>query len=394
MSYFVYHARAQGESHRTTQPPKPCQDYAYSFYHNGTGLIAAADGHGSGRYFRSDRGSKFAVESVIQCVAQFLNGANKNDLCAQLFDAARQSDLLPKLIKSIVSEWHSKVAKDIEANPFSEEEYAEVPEKYRARYENGEEPEKAYGTTLLAVLQKEDQFWLGLHIGDGRCVTIDRQGRYSQPIPWDERCFLNKTTSLCDEDAANEFRFRLLEGDQIPLATFVASDGIDDCFGHANDFEQLYQNFYANLAKLFISKPIKKAKKELRDYLPILSGKGSRDDMSIALLMDREALRDVIREQEIAAAAEVDTAIDAVAEETDKNGTDELPPQEMTEATDAEDTEEEAACDENAIPADIVEILRKASSPESHTAETKFKKLGTKIKTFFGQITADRKQKE
>lgn len=63
----------------------------------------------------------------------------------------------------------------------------------------------SYGCTLIAYVQTK-HFWLALQIGDGRCVVLNKANEWSQPIPWDDRCMLNMTTSLCDEDAVNEFR--------------------------------------------------------------------------------------------------------------------------------------------------------------------------------------------
>ena len=87
----------------------------------------------------------------------------------------------------------------------------------------------AYRTTLIAAVQAKN-FWFGLHIGDGKCVTVNPAGEYTQPIPWDEKCFLNQTTSLCDEQALHSFRYYFGKVD-LPLAIFIATDGVDDTFG-------------------------------------------------------------------------------------------------------------------------------------------------------------------
>jgi serine/threonine protein phosphatase PrpC len=371
MSYTVYHARARGESHKESKPQKPCQDFAYSFRNKGTSLIAVADGHGGERYFRSERGSKFAVEAVIKCIAQFTLDIKKKNISEELFDETFQSGLLAQLAQSIVGEWRRKVAEDFKAEPFSEYEYIGVPEKYRLRYRNGEDIEKAYGTTLLAVLQMDDLLWLGLHIGDGRCVTIDSRGEYSQPIPWDEKCFLNRTTSLCGDDAESDFRFRLLPAGRIPLATFIASDGIDDSFSYANDFEQLYQNFYRNIVKLFISKPVKSAKKEIKAFLPVLSQKGSRDDMSVALMMDIEPLRDL--EQ---------------GRERERERESELEPELEPENVADDDAQDEPENVDEVAP-DIVEILWEASEPGNLSSGIKFKKFALKIRKLFRRKSAN-----
>jgi hypothetical protein len=86
--------------------------------------------------------------------------------------------------------------------------------------------------------------WFAFQIGDGKCVTIHPTPSYtnlnnptpsyttltSEPIPTDDRCFLNTTTSLCDPDATTEFRFCGGNAETTPVAIFLGTDGIDDAF--------------------------------------------------------------------------------------------------------------------------------------------------------------------
>lgn len=81
-----------------------------------------------------------------------------------------------------------------------------VSHKAKARYTKGEKVQSAYGATLIGVVVTKD-FWFGVHIGDGKCVVFDKAGVDSEPIPWDEQCFLNITTSICDSNAGSEFRY-------------------------------------------------------------------------------------------------------------------------------------------------------------------------------------------
>ena len=91
-----------------------------------------------------------------------------------------------------------------------------------------------------------DEYSFGLQIGDGKCVYIDADGKFSEPIPWDENCQLNVTTSICDSDAIDEFRYFVTEN--TPTAVFIGSDGIDDSY--ASD-EELYA-LYRSILKIFI----------------------------------------------------------------------------------------------------------------------------------------------
>ena len=170
-------------------------------------------------------------------------------------------------------------------DPFREEELAAVSDKAKIQYEAGESLHKAYGTTLLGTVLTED-FWFGIQIGDGKCVAFDFEGNAAEPIPWDEKCFLNTTTSICDSAALQEFR--VFFSKQLPAAIFAASDGIDDCFA---DEEKLH-NFYRVVLTSFATQETEQAQKELSEYLPVLSEKGSGDDMSIGAILQMAYLQE------------------------------------------------------------------------------------------------------
>ena len=132
-------------------------------------------------------------------------------------------------------------------------------------------------------------YWFAFHIGDGKFVTVHNEGNgieFRQPIPWDERCFLNKTTSLCDSHVLEEFRYCYQGDGSFPRAVFLGSDGMDDSYG---DGDNLY-NFYTQLFKIIIRKGNEKALDELKKSLPIISKRGSKDDMSVACVYDDTAL--------------------------------------------------------------------------------------------------------
>ncbi len=118
-----------------------------------------------------------------------------------------------------------------------------------------------------------------MRIAEGQLVC-------EQPIPWDEKCFLNKTTSLCDSNALEEFRYCYQGNGEFPRAVFLGSDGIDDSYGDG----EILNNFYIQLFKIIIRKGYDMALKELKKSLPIISQRGSKDDMSVACVYDDSAL--------------------------------------------------------------------------------------------------------
>jgi len=241
---------------------KRCQDFSTHWHSNKNAIIAVADGHGSDEHFRSDRGSRFAVEAAYECFKEllFTNGKKSNNSGLANYEAS-----LETLEKSIIAAWYEKVAQDLRADPLEDDVIA------------------PYGTTLLAAAMTE-HFWFALQIGDGKCVCLEKDSFgccifADQPVPWDDNCFLNKTTSLCDKNAIKLFRHYYSE--TLPLAVFLGSDGIDDSFPVFNNESHL-SRFYQSVYNNFLKEGKKNGELQLREILPLLTQKGSGDDVSIA----------------------------------------------------------------------------------------------------------------
>jgi len=258
---MAFNATSTGASH--IKENKPCQDFSMCWTSGGTlfglggnsgkiAIAAVADGHGADLHFRSDRGSRFAAEAAVQCIKEFVL-QNKNTL-------NNPAVLLSALEKSIIAAWYEKIADDIRGDAINTDAF--IP----------------YGTTLLAAALTEN-YWFAIQIGDGKCVVFNTEGRISQPVPWDEKCFLCQTTSLCDENAGNLFRH--FYGETLPLAVFLGSDGIDDSFP-VKDNEEHLARFYREVYNNFVKEGLKKGSSQLREMLPLLTQKGSGDDVSIA----------------------------------------------------------------------------------------------------------------
>lgn len=273
-----FHISVQGASH--IKKNKECQDASASYTDERLSLAIVCDGHGGDDYVRSAIGSKVATEIAERNIRNFCERVDKEEL------KRHSKQLLATLESSIISDWNEAVNAHYEGNPFEEHELAVLSEKAKRRYLNRERIESAYGTTLIAVAVTPD-YWFGIHIGDGKCVAVSPDGRFVQPIPWDDKCFLNATTSICDSDALNNFRNFYSE--KLPVAVFVGSDGIDDCFSNS----QQLNNLYKTILYSFATNEFDTAVSELNDYLPRLSAKGSGDDVSIAAVLDLDMIGEI-----------------------------------------------------------------------------------------------------
>ncbi len=275
---FAFSATEVGYNH--TKINKVCEDASDFYDDDDMHICVVADGHGSDNYPRTDRGSGMAVNSAIKCTVDFVKKANPDDV---LLDEKHGFSMLIQLAKSILMDWHNSVELDYENNPFTESELSIVSEKYKKRYldENSENRriEKAYGCTLI-IFAVTEWYSFGMQIGDGKCIYINCDGDFSEPIPWDDNCQLNVTTSICDDDSIDEFRFFITN--QKPAAVFCGSDGIDDSYANINELYALYRS----ILKIFADHGVDVGKNEIKEYLPVLTKKGSGDDVSIGLIMD------------------------------------------------------------------------------------------------------------
>ncbi|MCL4484605.1 MAG: protein phosphatase 2C domain-containing protein [Bacteroidetes bacterium] len=273
----AFHVCEIGASH--IKDGKPCQDFSLSYESRDYAVAIVCDGHGGNKYLRSDRGSRMAAEQTMEAVSELMkNRFRKSLMGMKVMDTllTYPEKFMSQLAANIIYRWRECVEKDFAGEPFSEKEIAVLTPKELDSFQADDGWVTAYGTTLIVAVMARN-FWFGLQIGDGKCVAVSDKGAFSQPIPWDDSCFLNVTTSLCDVQALSRFR-NYFSAENLPAAIFVGSDGVDDTFGT----DDALHDFYQTVLKLFAEKGMEQAKVELQNYLPTLSTKGSQDDIAIA----------------------------------------------------------------------------------------------------------------
>lgn len=298
------HYSCQGESHKATD--KVCQDYSYSEVSDHLSIAIVCDGHGGKRYFRSDVGAQYATEITKECVAIFIKGVGdvlfKGKALTQVsalnteikndnFDKKTKVDVaMRQLFSSIIYRWREMIRYHAYNTPLTDDERASLDPRYVTDFEKKESLEKIYGCTLMCYAQTPD-YWFAFHVGDGKCIVFGHDGEWSEPIPWDERCFLNMTTSLCDSEALDEFRYCYQGDGEFPAIVFLGSDGIDDSFGETTNMV----NFYAQIVKMLATDSFEDCLTSIETTLPQLSARGSQDDMSVACVFDENVLVDVAK---------------------------------------------------------------------------------------------------
>jgi serine/threonine protein phosphatase PrpC len=293
MTYRAFSATEKGSSH--IKHGKECQDVSRHDppYDKTSSLAVAviADGHGSEDNFRSARGAAIAAECAKQGIVDFYE-ANKTRFVGLPVTMSDRDELLRKLAKQIVDCWKKNIEDDHTKNPFTPEEQEQVSEKHRKEYETSKGLYKAYGTTLIAAAITA-HYWFGIHIGDGRFTALYKDGTFDQPVRWDERCFLNQTTSICDDDAAARARycFSFHAEKEPPCAVFLCSDGVDDNYPVDNNENHLFK-LYRTIAQTFAEDGFDSTCGQIKDLANSFATKGKGDDTSIAGLIDMKALQE------------------------------------------------------------------------------------------------------
>jgi hypothetical protein len=186
---------------------------------------------------------------------------------------------LCQLEKCIISRWGDEVYEDFLQHPYSDEEIAKLPPDWGFE----DSVYSVYGTTLLLAAVTE-KYWFGIQIGDGKTAELTTAGEWREPVPWDENCFLNATTSICDENAADEFRHFFSE--TLPAAVFLCTDGVSESYKNKDDFHAVLTGY----ARVLALGPKPKSRKVLQKILPEITAGGNGDDVSLAVLYSKEKL--------------------------------------------------------------------------------------------------------
>jgi hypothetical protein len=234
-------------------------------------VVAVADGHGHPRHFRSARGARLAVDVACEI------GLELEDAIAAANDPGTVvATLREKLIPMVVARWKDRVIDDLAALPVT------APELAASAAGPDQGDLIAYGSTLLVAVVAGQ--WVGCaQIGDGDVVAIGPAGETWQPIPGDATLDGYHTTSLCQEDAEDAFRWGLIAWAERPLAALaLCTDG----YGNAQATDPWQPTFGADLARLVRDRGPRWIADELPQWVSLCaSAEGSGDDTTMALIL-------------------------------------------------------------------------------------------------------------
>ncbi len=262
-------------------------------------ILCVSDGHGSAKYFRSDTGSRLAVDTAVEVIQEFLDGQDDINNLSIIKRTAEE-----KLTQALTHRWREAVLSDIEARGFTADEMnllkGNKGKTASAQTSaDGEDDSNsvstedattfgylAYGATLLCVVVTKD-YILYLQLGDGDILTVSERGEVIKPLTADERLFANETTSLCSRDGWRDFRadFQVMSGEP-PALILLSTDG------YANSFrdEAGFLKVGSDLLEMIREDGLESVSDNLEMWLAEASKEGSGDDITLGLICRMDAL--------------------------------------------------------------------------------------------------------
>lgn len=200
-------------------------------------IIAVADGHGSSKCSRSDRGSLIAVNTFCTVMKNYLlnYGKEKDGLTNLVTFLNREGDM--RFAQDICEEWQARVKQSYYKNKAE-----------NVKDDNGNTDWKKvyllYGTTLLGMLIT-DTFVFSFQIGDGDINYIT--GDEISPLVEPEKFLGTETHSLSKLDAwrkAVASVRRKNAADDVPYLYMLSTDGFSNSFVNEEEFHKTCREYY------------------------------------------------------------------------------------------------------------------------------------------------------
>jgi len=247
-------------------------------------VLAVADGHGSARSFRSDRGSALAAECALKELRRFVRRLGPDAPLSRVRNQAKA--FWPR---ALLAAWKQAVREDLTAKPFTLFEFAAFPEPPPVPKPGVELPITAYlayGATLITVAITH-RYILYSQLGDGDILTVRTDGSVSRPWPRRHEFMANQTVSLCSHHAFEEFQIRVdaLRG-PMPALIMLSTDGYANCFGDDEGFYKVGSDFLSYLR----AEGTDFVGDKLEEWLRQSSHDGSGDDITVGLAVRTNTL--------------------------------------------------------------------------------------------------------
>jgi len=256
-------------------------------------IFALADGHGGDKYFLSDVGSKFAVESAIKVIKEFLQDPGIDEIDQDNIEFFNKY-ILDTVCQDIVKHWRKRV---FDQNISDDKLYDSVTKQgEKNRPSESEKKLEPYGSTLLISFIFKN-LGVFIQLGDGDIIILYGKDTIVRPIPKDENLIANDTYSLCLPGAGHYFKVSSILFNEnfkiddillgLPSLIMLSTDGYSNSYISDDSFNQVAIDIY----KMISENPngfregIQNIKDNLESWLTETSKSGSGDDITVGLMV-------------------------------------------------------------------------------------------------------------
>lgn len=235
-------------------------------------ILAVADGHGSSKCPRSDRGSTMAVNAFCSVVSNYLMsyGQDENGMENLVTFLNREGDM--RFAQDVCEEWQARVKQSFYKNKDERFVSDDGSFDWKSIY-------SLYGTTLLGMLIT-DSFVFAFQIGDGdiSLVTTDNVSSLVDA----EKFLGTETHSMSKENAwtkaATTVRRKNVE-DDTPYLYLISTDGFANSYVSDIEYQKTCRDYY----NLIGQHGFDAVKENLGKWLKETSELGCGDDVTLVL---------------------------------------------------------------------------------------------------------------
>lgn len=272
MKRYICDGIVKGATHVRNQ--MPCQDNKKIVeISDKIAIVAVADGHGSTKCPRSDRGSMIAVNSFYKVMKNYLKayGGEKEEYSSLLTFLNREGDM--RFAQDVCEEWQARVKQSFYKNKVEGMTDADGNIKWSSVF-------SLYGTTLLGMLIT-DSFVFSFQIGDGDISIVTRDE--VEPLVEPEKFLGIETHSLSRPDAwrkaVSSIHRREIEKEKSYMY-ILSTDGFANSY--ASDVE--YQKTCKDYLKMIQEHGADTVQLNLKKWLTETSELGCGDDITVAMV--------------------------------------------------------------------------------------------------------------
>lgn len=271
MKRYVYGECVKGAAHRRNSLPLQDSKRIEEISEHIT-IISVADGHGSDKCPRSDRGSLIAVNVFCDVMKKYLlnYGQTEEGMTGLVTFLNREGDM--RFAQDICEEWQARVRKSFNKNKIESLLDEQGNTDWKKAY-------ALYGTTLLGLLIT-DTFIFSFQIGDGDIyiVTADEVSPLVEP----EKFLGTETHSLSKPDAWRNAvaSLRRKEADSnLPYLYMLSTDGFVNSYASEGEFKKTCREYYEMIGEHGFDA----VKDNLAKWLKETSELGCGDDITLVL---------------------------------------------------------------------------------------------------------------